>query len=389
MLLDGIQSRHKEPGGETVAAQPVLSDDGHRQQVGFGGIAGSGVENVVIPLAVLLKVPLIAARGANHLVVHDEGAVIVGGAAQRVPQADDKILGTAVLGGLLTGGGHIAAQGNQGALYAAFLVELQHLLDTIALDGGAEVQRHTGPVQVNRQVFVVHRHIFHAHIAEGRADLISRGNRRRLPANVPQLHQRANGGVKHPAGFSGKVHDLAENIVFRRFQCHRRNAGHGVDSAGHRIRRPGAPLLFQLFQKGCCLGNQLIRTLAAGLLADIGIHDEVLAGINNFRFGYTDSSLLLLFLNQHPKQDTRRCRCCQRQHNSQGFDNHSSFMESPGGYKPSRRTALFQKAGLFSENYAENGPSFFVRLISPAGAHKNSKAIQFILVSFARCVKAK
>ena len=67
--LDGLFRAHNiESGGEGIAIDARIADDGNRLQAAVGRLCGCGVEDMMIGDAILRKVAFIAARSDNSLV---------------------------------------------------------------------------------------------------------------------------------------------------------------------------------------------------------------------------------------------------------------------------------------------------------------------------------
>ena len=152
-----VKPKRKTGGGESVPVHGMFAQDGDGEQIIFTGVSGGRIQNMVVELSVLLKVPLVDAGGddgpvgdGNHQ--HGGSLGIKGlldadakrASVRLVPDAED-----------------VSTQVDDGGGHFVFHKEVFEPIGNVALGDGAQVDEglivgEGNGVSVQGQLFIAH-----------------------------------------------------------------------------------------------------------------------------------------------------------------------------------------------------------------------------------------
>ena len=144
--VDGVaRPQHEGGGGVAVAVHGARGDDGCAGEIGLGGHAGGGVENVVVRDAALGKAPFMDAAGDHGAIRHVHDGPVVRG-VKRVDDADapGAAGGHGRPGGRVRGSApahhHVAAQVDDKTADAMSDKEVGEIVGDVALGDAAQIE---------------------------------------------------------------------------------------------------------------------------------------------------------------------------------------------------------------------------------------------------------
>ena len=187
-----VHTHDEQRGRETVRERAVMADDGRGDDAAVGRCAGTRVNDVMIRPAVILKIPLIAAR-CDHRFIRNLHHRKVFTFVVRVLHSNTPFAAVRLAAERL----HVAAERNYAARYSVIREHLHDAVRGIALGNTAQIHLH---IRRNGNVTAVLLHLLVIHMSEHLLQLIRRRHAIVLCGKSPGIHDRLDRAVKNAVG---------------------------------------------------------------------------------------------------------------------------------------------------------------------------------------------